>query len=144
MNDPLSRHLILPARGHLMITTDLHGNLEDFLALREKFDGLRASHDDVHWAMLGDLVHGPDEEAQHLAPDLYGYPDDSWTLVEQAAALRREHPDRFHLVLGNHDHGHVGGPHLPSPIPTKSNTSSRDLPLPSVTSYETCLRAPCC
>jgi Calcineurin-like phosphoesterase len=111
MNDLLPRHLILPAHGHLMISTDLHGNLEDFLALREKFDGLRASHDDVHWAILGDLVHGPDEEAQRLAPELYGYPDDSWTIVEQAAALRRDHPDHFHLVLGNHDHGHVGGPH---------------------------------
>jgi len=105
------RHLILPAHGLLMISTDLHGNLEDFLALRAKFDGLREAHDDVHWAILGDLVHGPNEEARVRLPELYDYPDESWAIVEQAAALGRRHPDHFHLVLGNHDHGHVGGPH---------------------------------
>lgn len=97
----------LPPRGHLLVSTDLHGNLEDFRALKSRFE----SAPDVIWVQLGDVVHGPDDESRRERPALYDYPDDSMAIVDGMLALKAAHPDRFHYVLGNHDHGHVGGPH---------------------------------
>jgi serine protease inhibitor len=39
------RSLVLPDRGTLLVSTDLHGNLEDFLAL--KAEGLEVAYDAV-------------------------------------------------------------------------------------------------
>src|SRR5262245_6796535 len=102
------RHLILPRNGPLLISTDLHGNLEDFQALRHRFTSLGP---DAHWAMLGDFVHGPNDAARAHEPQLYGYPDESRALISEVIGLKQAVPDRVHIVLGNHDHGHVGGPH---------------------------------
>lgn len=99
----MRRHLILPSQGTLLVNTDLHGNLDDFLAMHSRFEEER----DAHWVILGDVVHGPDDRAREDEPDLYGYPDRSFDIVERIAKLRS---DRVHYVLGNHDHGHVGGP----------------------------------
>jgi hypothetical protein len=106
---PTPRTRRLPARGTLLVSTDLHGNLEDFDALEALFTGALKQGQDAHWALLGDLVHGPSEDVAASDPDLYGYPDQSAALVARVAALVQAHPGRVHLVLGNHDHGHIGG-----------------------------------
>ncbi len=103
------RTLILPRRGRAMISTDLHGNGEDFRELRRRFLERVEHGEDLHWVLLGDLVHGPDERAREDQPELYDYPDESWEIVEGMIELRERWPQRVHLVLGNHDHGHVGG-----------------------------------
>ena len=105
---------ILPAIGQLLVSTDLHGNRSDFERLLKIFADLRTRADDpatVHWALLGDLVHGPSTAATLRFPDRIGYEDESPALVEALIVLREEFPDNVHLLLGNHDHGHVGGPH---------------------------------
>lgn len=105
------RHLVLPARGTLLVNTDLHGNGDDFRALREVFRAALARDPDAHWVLLGDLVHAPDEASRREEPALYDYPDESLAIVTGVLALQREHPGRVHFVLGNHDYGHLGGPH---------------------------------
>jgi hypothetical protein len=110
----MSRVRILPNRGTLLVSTDLHGNLEDFERLLAIFMRLREQARDpsaVHWALLGDLVHGPSPVAQQRDPVRFGYADESPRLVEHLIELRTRWPDNVHLVLGNHDHGHIGGPH---------------------------------
>jgi len=105
---------ILPDRGQLLVSTDLHGNRGDFDRLAGIFAALRAEADDpqtVHWALLGDLVHGPSDLARRRDPARFNYSDQSPVLVEAVIALRQRWPDNVHLVLGNHDHGHIGGPH---------------------------------
>lgn len=104
------RYRVLPASGTAMISTDLHGNGEDFRSLRSLFLERRARDEASHWVLLGDLVHGPDEQARHDQPQLYDFPDESWEIVQGTTDLLQNHPDRVHLVLGNHDHAHVGGP----------------------------------
>lgn len=109
-----SRVRVLPNHGRLLISTDLHGNRGDFERLRSVFFAQREAANDpatVHWALLGDLVHGPSNKARRHAPERYGYADDSPYLIEQLIELRTRWPDNVHLLLGNHDHGHIGGPH---------------------------------
>ncbi|MBK6459477.1 MAG: metallophosphoesterase [Myxococcales bacterium] len=105
----MQRHLVLPARGRALVSTDLHGNLDDFTALRARFLTWLAQEPDTHWILAGDLVHGPDDASRGHA--LYGYEDASARLVREVTALVAAHPARVHVLLGNHDHGHVGGPH---------------------------------
>lgn len=105
------RTAILPARGVLLVSTDLHGSWDDFAALRARFLALRTAEPAAHWVILGDTVHGPSDEARARRPDLYDYSDMSAEIVAAILQLMREHPGRVHYVLGNHDHGHVGGPH---------------------------------
>lgn len=104
------RTAILPARGALLVSTDLHGSWHDFAALRARFLALRAAEPTTYWAILGDTVHGPSDAARARRPDLYDYPDMSAEIVAAILELQREHPGRIHYVLGNHDHAHVGGP----------------------------------
>lgn len=109
---------ILPNHGQLLVSTDLHGNREDFdrllaLYMRMRDAAGKEGRDPatVHWALLGDLVHGPSPAARERDPVRFGYPDDSQALVEALIELRERWPDNVHLLLGNHDHGHIGGPH---------------------------------
>jgi hypothetical protein len=101
---------ILPARGRLVVNTDLHGNLEDFRAVRDVFLRLRAERPDTLWAILGDIVHGPDDKARLREPELYDYPDESWEIAEEIIALKERFPGNVLYVLGNHDYAHLGGP----------------------------------
>lgn len=105
------RHRVLPPRGVLLVSTDLHGNFEDFEALRVRFETALAEGSDAHWALLGDLVHGPDPANAAADPSLYGYVDRSPELVDALFTLQQTHPERVHVVLGNHDAGHVGLEH---------------------------------
>jgi hypothetical protein len=105
------RWLLLPDRGALLISTDLHGNGEDFRALCRLFLDSLTAEAATHWAILGDSVHAPDEGARRRQPELYDYPDKSLAIVEGILDLQQSHPRQVHYVLGNHDWGHVGGPH---------------------------------
>lgn len=93
------------------MSTDLHGNLEDFTALERLAEDAWRDGVDLHWAVLGDLVHGPDAHAAATTPELYGFADDSPALVDRLTEVRARHPGRVHFVLGNHDAGHVGFKH---------------------------------
>ncbi len=102
------RWRVLPSRGRLLISTDLHGNLDDFRALERRFERAREAGVDVHWALLGDFVHGPSDEAAARDPAVHGYPDESPALVDAVVALQARAPERVHVLLGNHDAGHLG------------------------------------
>ena len=104
------RHRVLPDHGVLLVSTDLHGNGDDFAALRRRFEQWIDAGRDAYWLQLGDLVHAPDTQSAHDEPDLYDARDASMTIVDGFIELQREHPQRVHLVLGNHDHAHIGGP----------------------------------
>jgi predicted phosphodiesterase len=107
----MRRHVILPARGVLLVSTDVHGNLADFVRLEEIFAAESAREPETHWVILGDVVHGPDATARASHPYWYGYEDESMAIVDRILAAEATAPGRVHFVLGNHDHGHVGGPH---------------------------------
>lgn len=106
----MKRSFVLPSSGSLLISTDLHGNWRDFEALRSVFDEARG-RGEVHWVLLGDLVHGPNEAAGLQEPTLYAYPDESPRLVDAVFELRERWPNQVHFVLGNHDAGHCGFKH---------------------------------
>ena len=107
----MKRHLVLPARGALIVNTDVHGNAADFARIEEIFREQLAHERETHWVILGDVVHAPDDVARRSTPALYDYPDGSMEIVDRIRALEKEHAGHVHFVLGNHDHGHVGGPH---------------------------------
>ena len=102
------RHRILPARGRLLVSTDLHGNLADLRALEAVFARERAEEPETYWVVLGDAVHGPSADARSDA--LCDYDDESSAIVHRLLALRAADPEHVVFVLGNHDHAHVGGP----------------------------------
>lgn len=105
-----ARCITFPGWGELIVSTDLHGNGEDFETLRDLYRQRRRAARDVYWLILGDLVHAPDPRAQREEPRLYGYPDASAQIVAELAAMRRAEPDHVLLLLGNHEHAHIGGP----------------------------------
>ncbi len=106
---PAHRSRILPSRGTLLVSTDLHGNLDDYLALERIFLAALERREDVRWAILGDLIHGPAPRHAEVDPRFYAYRDESARLVQRVIALREKVGDRLILLLGNHEHGHVGG-----------------------------------
>lgn len=106
----MHRHLILPDHGTLLVSTDLHGNGQDFRVLEAAFRESLARDPDTQWVLLGDVVHAPNPEAQAENPALYDFMDESAYIVRRIIDLRRELPGHVHYVLGNHDYAHVGGP----------------------------------
>lgn len=106
---PSGRVLRLPPRGRCLVSTDLHGDLEAFCALRDRFAALLRDHPESHWVQLGDWVHGPDDDTRTYEPRLYGYPDRSWDVLEALWEAQSRWPGRVHGVLGNHDMAHLGG-----------------------------------
>ena len=101
----MTKILKLPDEGRLLVSTDLHGNFADFEALKSVWMRDR----DTHWLILGDIVHGPSEEAALRKPEFHGYEDESARVVAEVAALCVEYPN-VNALLGNHDWSHVGGP----------------------------------
>jgi hypothetical protein len=91
--------------GPVMVSSDLHGNLPDFMRLRQMF---LASAPNTIWVSVGDLVHGPDDEGRARLP-LFDYPDETPALLAEWFALQDAHPGRVLSLLGNHEHAHVGG-----------------------------------
>ena len=101
--------LQLPARGTLVIGTDLQGNLRDFQRLHAHFEALGP---EAQLVLTGDLVHGPDEDTAGQWPDFLGTPyrDESPALIDTFVAAQKKAPGRVHCLMGNHDHAHLGGP----------------------------------
>ncbi len=106
----MSRHFELPAKGQVLVSTDLHGNLEDFRALRSHYYGLLEKEPNTYWVILGDLVHGPDCGARVRNPELYDYEDHSKEIISEVIQLIHELGDKVLFVIGNHEWSHVGGP----------------------------------
>lgn len=106
----MRRHLELPDAGILLISTDIHGNLEDFEHVCRHFERLRVRHETVYWVMLGDLIHGPDAHGRTRNPTFYDYPDQSVEILRRVIRLTEQHPGRVFFVMGNHEWSHVGGP----------------------------------
>lgn len=103
--------LRLPDRGRLLVATDLHGNLRDFLALVAHFETLGS---DGHLLFLGDLIHGPQIPLERWPdyPNLRGrpYSDQSPAILLGVSEMMSRHPGRVFALLGNHEHAHIGGP----------------------------------
>lgn len=101
--------LELPARGRLLVCTDLQGNLRDFEQMVRHF---RAAGDDAVLVLTGDLVHGPDQATVDDWPEHLGTPyvDESPALMDAFLAEQARAPGRVHCLLGNHDHAHIDGP----------------------------------
>jgi len=103
------------ARGPVLISADLHGNLADFAQLRDLFLASDARGEQPLWISVGDWVHGPAEHrARHDILDrfgkpLYAYPDDTPAILEQLFGLMDRFGDRVLSICGNHEHAHIGG-----------------------------------
>jgi hypothetical protein len=108
----MARVLRLPARGTLIVCTDLQGCLRDFHRIVEIFDDAMAATGDAYLLFTGDLIHGPHLDEQDW-PDFLGeyYRDASGELIDELVVLMQRHPERVHALVGNHEHGHIGGPH---------------------------------
>ncbi len=110
----MSRVVVLPDRGALVVATDLHGHLADFRAIAARFLALAATDSPPpHLVICGDLVHGPTisvaDWPEHLGEF---YRDRTRELLDEAAVLQRRFPGQVHYLLGNHEHAHLGGPVL--------------------------------
>lgn len=80
----------LPARGEVMVTGDLHGNLSNFRRITR----------------IADLQHHPQRHLilQELLHSMYcDTPDRSYQLLEEAAILKTFYPAQVHILVGNHD-----------------------------------------
>jgi len=89
--------LHLPAEGELLVTGDLHADLDSFRRIVETAD--LASRPRRH-LILQELVHGRDSAGGRCA---------SCELVEEAAALVEEFPERVHILMGNHEMAELTG-----------------------------------
>ncbi len=100
----------LPGFGTCLVSTDIHGNGEDFRMLRDLFLQRRRDERDAHWILLGDVIHAPSPSARRENPDLYDYPDESAAIIQELMVLSEREAGHVHFLLGNHEHAHVGGP----------------------------------
>lgn len=82
-----------------MISTDLHGNGEDFRQLRGHFLEHRARDPRTHWVILGDLVHAPGEDARQEEPRLYYFEDESWNIVVCPVIFGAPRENKRYLTL---------------------------------------------
>ena len=106
------RVVLRQTSGTLLVSSDIHGNLEDFQALARVFEERLAAGESCVWVGLGDWVHGPVKgrsSKRWAGEELFEYPDRSREIVEHLFELFRRHPGRFHSTLGNHEHAHLGG-----------------------------------
>ncbi len=106
------RIIRLPDHGTLLISTDIHGNYDDYLRMRSLFeDAYRRSNGDAWMLFTGDLIHGPPYTQQEW-PDYLGtyYSDNSQSVLDDFLQLRDFLGDRILTLIGNHEHSHVGGP----------------------------------
>lgn len=86
---------LLPPRGELIVTGDLHGDVDSFDALLRE---ISLEKNTERQLLLQELVHG------HDVPD---GSTGSCVLVERAAALVGRFPDRVYLIMGNHEMAEV-------------------------------------
>jgi hypothetical protein len=100
-----------PGPGRVIISTDIHGHLEDFRRVAQAFERW-LQRGDAYLVYSGDLVHGPCYEKAQW-PEHLGdyYPDESPRVVEELVALQKKYKGRVISLIGNHEHSHIGGPH---------------------------------
>lgn len=91
-NDPpkTARHVVLPSRGTLLVSAGLHGDRDDFRALRRLFVDALARDDEAHWVILGDAACTLDDAG-----------GESRAIEESLAMLRELYPGRVHTLLGD-------------------------------------------
>lgn len=94
--DDNTRLIELPSRGRLLIFTDLHGNLEDYMKYLEKWD---SSDHDCHIVIDGDFIHS-----------IYKH-DSSVEILDDIIDKFKRH-DNFHPILGNHEWSHIANANL--------------------------------
>jgi len=105
--------LVLPARGRVVLCTDLHGNLGDFEQVVAAFEEARAEAEgEAYLLFTGDLIHGPCY-GERIWPEHLGtfYRDRTVELLEAFVRVASAHPGRVFSLIGNHEHSHIGGPH---------------------------------
>lgn len=96
----------LPTEGTLIVSSDLHGNMRDYLRIKELFE----QTDNSYLLILGDLIHGPFFDVDNWPPELGSfYYDESEALIDDFQDLQAQHPGRVISLLGNHEHAHIGG-----------------------------------
>src|SRR5258706_14537702 len=108
----MARVIRLPAKGRLLVCTDLQGCMRDFNRMVEIFEQALITYEgDAHLLFTGDLIHGPHIEPEDW-PDFLGehYRDASGEVMIAYAQLAAQYPGKVHALLGNHEHGHIGGP----------------------------------
>jgi hypothetical protein len=106
---------VVKASGPVLISTDLHGNHEDFAALRDLFLAAEGRGEAPLWISVGDWLHGPPAGARRGVIDrhgrsLYDYVDRSPEILAELFALMDRFPARVLSLCGNHEHAHIGGP----------------------------------
>ncbi|MEZ0227712.1 MAG: metallophosphoesterase [Planctomycetota bacterium] len=102
---------IPPGPGRLILSTDIHGNLEDFRRVAQAFERW-LDKTDAYLLYTGDLIHGPCYEKSGW-PEHLGdyYPDQSPRVIDELVNLQRKYKGRVFSLIGNHEHSHIGGPH---------------------------------
>jgi hypothetical protein len=98
----------------LLVATDLHGNLEDYEALKAIYYQEKAAGGEPLLLFCGDMVHGPSPDLlkEGAWPDFLGdlYEDRSADLLRDY--MRFAADEQTLCLLGNHEHAHIGGPRL--------------------------------
>lgn len=88
--------LLFPAEGELLVTGDLHGDVESFSRIVE---AAALESNPFRHLLLQELVHGRDSMDNSA----------SCRLVEEAAALVNRFPARVHILMGNHEMAELTG-----------------------------------
>ncbi|MBI3722581.1 metallophosphoesterase [bacterium] len=113
---------IPPGPGRAIVSTDLHGHMEDFRRVVAAFE--RAlTRGNAYLVFTGDLVHGPAYEKDSYPEHLGDYYEDETPLLMQSfVEVQKKHRGRVICLMGNHEHSHVGGPHTRKFHKTPSET----------------------
>ena len=98
LNDPYRQGnvICLPDRGDLIISADIHGNVDNFKKIVEKAD---LDNNSERHCIFQELIHGSRETINDG--------DSSFILLEWLAALKIKYPAQVHILLGNHDHAEL-------------------------------------
>ena len=88
--------IVLPPKGDLILTGDIHGNLDNYeeIVARAALDKNPERH-----LVLHELIHDFCNRGR----------DFSYEILQEAAELKIAHPDRVHILLGNHELAEVEG-----------------------------------
>ncbi len=102
----IDKFIQLPAKGRLLIVTDLHGDLQDYEKYIDLWD---CDNPDNHLVFVGDFIHSIDEN------------DGSIEIIEDVIDKFNKYPN-FHPLLGNHEWSHIVG----SPVFKGFNNQTQD------------------
>lgn len=83
--------------GRLLICSDLHGNLKDYLRIKKIFLAGKEKSEIDYLLFLGDLIHSYEGQRQ----------DKSKEIVDDLMEMREKLPDCVFSLLGNHELCHI-------------------------------------